>query len=621
MTSRNQERYEAFISYCSTDRVIAEAIDATAEGFGKSWLGRRQLRVVRDTTTLPVTSALWSAIERLLEGSRFFVIVASPAAAASDWVNREAEWWLRHRSRERILIVLVGGELRWDPEARAFLDGASAPLPPTLLTCFVEEPKYLDLRWAGTAAAPLARNERFLDAIAELAAPMLGISKDEVLGTHRRERRRRLSVAVTAALSIVGILVLGVVLRLVSGQASHLLVLVRNVLYHDRNAPVIDRTDLGTGAIATLKLLERLRLGRADFPALLAEAHERRGNAVGDPYGANAGNPAAAAASFEESLRTLDALSDADRATIPNRRIRVHALLGLAMAQFDLRQVEDAMQSLDGAIAEAQSMLATGDLSILHDLWIGHYRRGDVLVRAGGDGTTDLEASLAIAETLRRAAPSHEQYARNEAHSRGTLAAMYIRQDDLADARREVEKSIEVLVELERTGQSGRDLRSDLAVSQATLGHILTKQGKPREAAAVLARAVEAERRLAADDANDLQVRRNLASHAWLAAEAYAEIDDVPRSLAAYASAIDAAEAVAGRLPNGPEAGWLPDMWMGYADTLLAAGQLDEAATWYGRVLQNTRESEATHDNRTDAAQKLARLHALGVDAPRRDRR
>ena len=35
----------------------------------------------------------------------WLVLLASPQAAASEWVNREVSWWLTHRSPDRILIV------------------------------------------------------------------------------------------------------------------------------------------------------------------------------------------------------------------------------------------------------------------------------------------------------------------------------------------------------------------------------------------------------------------------------------------------------------------------------------------------------------------------------------
>jgi hypothetical protein len=51
------------------------------------------MRVFRDKTTLAVTDALWPEIERALDGSEFFLLMASPDAARSEWVDREAAYW------------------------------------------------------------------------------------------------------------------------------------------------------------------------------------------------------------------------------------------------------------------------------------------------------------------------------------------------------------------------------------------------------------------------------------------------------------------------------------------------------------------------------------------------
>lgn len=51
---------------------------------------------------------------RLFEGSRYFILLASPQAAASPWVNKEVAHWLERKSLDTLLIGLTEGELSWD---------------------------------------------------------------------------------------------------------------------------------------------------------------------------------------------------------------------------------------------------------------------------------------------------------------------------------------------------------------------------------------------------------------------------------------------------------------------------------------------------------------------------
>jgi hypothetical protein len=144
------DRYDAFISYSHTlDGAIAQQVQRGVEGFAKPWYQPRALRVFRDVTNLTANPGLWASIENALAASRWLVLMASPAAARSDWVGREVSWWLSHRSAQRILVVLTEGEFRYrcDAEDDDAGEDDDAALPAGLREAFVEEPRWVDLRW------------------------------------------------------------------------------------------------------------------------------------------------------------------------------------------------------------------------------------------------------------------------------------------------------------------------------------------------------------------------------------------------------------------------------------------------------------------------------------------
>jgi MTH538 TIR-like domain (DUF1863) len=57
---------------------------------------------------------LWPDIEKALQDSRFFILMADPLSAQSEWVQKEVAYWLRMERAENLLIVWTGGELVWD---------------------------------------------------------------------------------------------------------------------------------------------------------------------------------------------------------------------------------------------------------------------------------------------------------------------------------------------------------------------------------------------------------------------------------------------------------------------------------------------------------------------------
>jgi TIR domain len=84
-----------FISYShGRDKPIAAALQAVVQKLGKPWYLRRAVRVFRDDTSLSATPHLWPSIEQALGQSRYFILLASPEAAASKWVNKEVTYWL-----------------------------------------------------------------------------------------------------------------------------------------------------------------------------------------------------------------------------------------------------------------------------------------------------------------------------------------------------------------------------------------------------------------------------------------------------------------------------------------------------------------------------------------------
>ncbi|MGV0643093.1 TIR domain-containing protein [Mycolicibacterium sp. XJ2546] len=200
-------RYDAFISYShAADGRLAPELQRALQRLAKPWYRRRSLEVFRDETGLAVDPHLWNAIVRALDEAEWFLLLTSPQAAASVWVNREIEHWKAHRPVDRILPVLTDGYWEWDPEKGDFTDDSDA-VPPALRGVFTDEPRHLDLRWAHEEDQLDLRNSRFRNAVAEVAAPLHGRTKDEIEGEDVRQHRRtkRIAWSAVSALAVLTI--------------------------------------------------------------------------------------------------------------------------------------------------------------------------------------------------------------------------------------------------------------------------------------------------------------------------------------------------------------------------------------------------------------------------------
>ncbi|MEZ5372157.1 MAG: TIR domain-containing protein [Microthrixaceae bacterium] len=203
--------YDGFISYShAADGELAPALQEALQRMAKPWYRRRALAVFRDETGLSVDPHLWGAIEAALEQADWFVLLTSPQAAGSTWVNREIEHWVSRHGVDRILPVVTGGRWAWDPETGDFTPDSDA-VPDALRGVFDGEPRHLDLSWAHEEQQLNLRNGRFRDAAAELAAPMHGRTKDEIEGEDVRQHRRTIRTAWGAAAALAVLSVVAIV--------------------------------------------------------------------------------------------------------------------------------------------------------------------------------------------------------------------------------------------------------------------------------------------------------------------------------------------------------------------------------------------------------------------------
>ncbi|MEU2385778.1 TIR domain-containing protein [Streptomyces sp. NPDC012461] len=201
-------RYAAFISYSHvSDTARARHLRHGLHAFARPWNRTRALRVFLDNAAMSAEPSLWSTVEQALADSENLILLASPQSSNSEWVGREIDWWRRGPRSENLLLVVTGGEIHWDHEAGDFDFTRSTCLHPRLRGHFNTEPRWVDLRWMSEEHSAGLRDPRFREAVADLAAPLHGRPKDELIGEDVSQRRRfrrfrRSMLAITTALAI-----------------------------------------------------------------------------------------------------------------------------------------------------------------------------------------------------------------------------------------------------------------------------------------------------------------------------------------------------------------------------------------------------------------------------------
>ena len=202
-------KYRAFISYSHGDEKWARWLHRSLETYRlpKHLVGQetefgpvpaRFTPVFRDRDELATATNLGATLTAALEQSACLVVIGSPSAARSRWVNEEILEFKRLGRSDRIFCLIVAGE----PGASA--DPAQAELecfPPALVRVLGAGGELTDERGEPIAADVRPGKDRKATALLKLLAGMLGIGFDELRRREASRRYRRLLAMVSASVA------------------------------------------------------------------------------------------------------------------------------------------------------------------------------------------------------------------------------------------------------------------------------------------------------------------------------------------------------------------------------------------------------------------------------------
>jgi len=181
-------KYRAFITYAHKDENQARWLRKKLEKFSvpKNLVGKkgkfgkipsRLYPIFRDRDELPGSAQLGSVIEEALHDSSHLIVLCSPNAVKSRWVNEEIRLFKKMGKGDRILCLLIDGEPMADDLAHS---KGKECLPLAVrrkiddngeLIDEIDEPGAADLRESGDGEK---------NALLKTVAGLLGLGLDEI---------------------------------------------------------------------------------------------------------------------------------------------------------------------------------------------------------------------------------------------------------------------------------------------------------------------------------------------------------------------------------------------------------------------------------------------------------
>jgi tetratricopeptide (TPR) repeat protein len=529
--------YDAFISYShAKDKLIAAALQPVIQRLGKPWYRRRALRVFRDDTSLSATPTLWPSIERALGQSRYFILLASPDAAASKWVNKEVAHWLDHHSIETLLIGVTDGDLAWDEATGDFAARENTPLPPVLAARFPSEPKWVDLRAYRDGAN--TRNAKFTELAADFAATIHGTPKEDLLSQEVRQQRRALTLAWSAAASL---LILG-------GVAA----------WQWKSAVAAER------AAIEQRLIAQDQRDHANYNFAIAR---QAADSVVTELAQNLRN--VQGMRVESVRRILDAartLMDQIARAAPDdpqlQRSRAAMLSEFTETFERIGDLASAQTTAQEGLAITRKLAAADpdNTEFQRDTFVLLTRLGNLQLAAGArtQALASYENGLAIARALTASDANNGLWQRDVALVLERIGDVRLAAGDRAGALAAHEESLAIRRMLAAARPDIAELKSDLAASLDRISRQQAIAGNMAEALKINEEALAIRRSFADADLNNAERQRQVAMTLYNVGMAHSKLGDHAHALKAYEESLDILRKLAALDPS--HAGWQSDL-------------------------------------------------------------
>lgn len=428
-------RYRAFISYSHKDSAVAVRLHRRLEGYrlperlvgtltARGTVPSRLTPIFRDIDELPASSDLSTEIKNALAESEALVVLCSPDAKTSRWVNREIELFRELHPYRPILPALVRGE-------------PDDSFPPAL---FISGPD-------GVALEPVAsdlRGDQARLGRTKLIAGLTGVGVDDLVQREaQRHLRRVMAVTASAIIAIIILSALLVTAVRARAEAEHQQAEAEGLIE-------FMLTDLrgrlkGVGRLDVMNAVNERAMdyyadqSLVELPDQSLERRARIQHAMGEDDEAR-GDKAAALNKFTEAHRTTSAIA--------------------------ARRPKDA----ESLFAHAQS-----------EYWLGYmaYRKKDFAT-----ARTHFEGYAKLADRMVSLQPGKGRYIREQGYAQGNLCALALSAEnkDQKLASSACMAAVEAKEQFVRLAPQDGSAYADLANSYGWLGDAFMDTGSREKA-------------------------------------------------------------------------------------------------------------------------------------------
>lgn len=519
-------RYRAFLSYSHRDESWARWLHKALEGYvvprrlvgQRTSFGpvpRRLTPIFRDSDELASAGDLGGKVNEALAASASLLVVCSPNAATSRWVNEEVAAFKRLGREDRIYCLIVSGE-------------PNASLTPARAAeeCFAPA---LRQRWradgapGGEAVEPIAADVRpgkdtRAEAKCRLVAGMLGLDLDTLKRRDYQRRAHRAMILSGAAVCIAAVTGALAVAALVARDAAQR----RQKEAEDLVAFMLGDLNDKLAQVSRLDIMEAVDDKAMDYfqarsdedlgdraLAQRVKALEKIGSVRLDQ-----GQLAAAMTSYQAALAIAAKLA----ATTPDAthqlaHAEVETLIGLVYWRQGKLDAAQATFASAKAILERAAGDAPADLEIAFQLALIDNNIGYVMEARGrlDEAEAQYRRMLKSMQRLVAAQPGNAEWSESLGSAYNNLGKLALLRGDLAEAMRKYGEDERIQVRLAAEAPKDADRQSRLLTAHAILGRTQALVGDPASGMERLQRAVDIATSLAAVDPSNAEAQEQVA--------------------------------------------------------------------------------------------------------------
>ncbi len=493
-------RYRAFISYSHQDKTWADWLHKALETYAvpQRLVGRttaagvipkRLTPIFRDRDELASAHDLGRKVNEALAQSANLIVICSPRAADSRWVNDEVLAYKRLGRSERIFCLIVDGE----PNA-SDLPGSTAD------ECFAPALRFqldTDGQLTREPAEPIAADARpgkdgKANAKLKLIAGLLDVGFDQLKQRELQRRTRRMKAIAALAVTVMAVTTTLAIFALVSRHDA----VVASQAATRRQKQAEDLVGFMLGDLND-KLAEVSRLdimqsvddkAMAYFQSLPAtdvtdEALAQRAKAL-EKIGSvrlDQGKLAEALASFRASAQLSSRLADAAPADVARQTAYARTMSYIGMTdwyQGDLPAAQQIFESARSILQRARSG-ARNDLSLKFELQTVNSNIGHVLEARGQPvaAASAYRNTLALASELVTANPGKIDWVTALGDAHNNLGKLALQRGDLAQAVAEYRADDSIETRLSGADPNNNAQRENMLRVRAILGRTLVLTG------------------------------------------------------------------------------------------------------------------------------------------------